>query len=128
PVDSTRPSGRTAVVLWYTRTTLALAILVHWRVGSVMVGSHNSAANTAPASFVKPHWLLPPVTRTVPSGSMVALVCRRPMLMDAADVHVGDGAARSMISVDARGTLLGQLLPPPPPMYSTLLSSMTAEP
>ena len=63
---------------------------------------------------------------------MIAVVWRRLIFMEGMGVHAGDAAARSMISAEACGRFPGQgllVLPaPPPPKYSTFVSSMTAEP
>src|SRR5215204_6803934 len=106
---------------------LALAQVVHLPAEFPAVGNSKfSAANTPPDGSVKPHALVPPVTSTVPSGRMVALVWRRRNAMGATAPQVGLAAARSIISAEFCGKL-GQVFPPPP-RYNTSVSNITAEP
>src|SRR3954465_1174893 len=128
PPANTRPSGISAAVEWYTRTTAALARVLHvpdW-------GSYSSSGNTAAVSSLNPQLLVPPVASTVPSGSTVRLNWRRAKAMEPVAVQVGVPALRSITSADLWGTEPGHGSSgpplPPPPAYSTLLSSMTAAP
>src|SRR3979490_12621 len=70
PPESPRPSGNSSVKEWYPRYFVKLATVVQVSA----TGSHSSPAYTAPAGSLKPGELLPPVTRTVPSGNSVALI------------------------------------------------------
>src|SRR5262245_3084510 len=89
-------------------------------------GVYNSAAETDPDASLAPQADVPPMARTVPSGRIVAFICRRLNDMEAVAVHRGEASARSMISAVFCGRV-GQVSPPPP-TYSTFVSSMTAEP
>src|SRR5206468_2030024 len=78
PAVSTRASGSSTAVEWYTRMTDALASVDH----NPVAGFQRSAANTAPDSSVNPVTLVPPLASTVPSASSVALNCRRGYTID----------------------------------------------
>src|SRR5262245_39447712 len=87
-----------------------------------VAGSQSSARYTGFVASLNPGPDVPPVTRTVPSGSSVALTWRRAMLMDATARHVGNGSFRLMTSAVAVGGS-------PPPSTRILPSAyITAEP
>ncbi len=67
------------------RTTVLLAI----RVQVPVAGLQSSAACTAPSGLLKPPVLVPPVTRTSPVGSTVALSWRRGNAIGPVYVHAG---------------------------------------
>src|SRR4029450_7800670 len=81
PPVSTRPSGSSVALEWYSRTRLALERTVHVPVD----GSHSSAANTglSRSTFALTDRLIPPVASTLPSARTVRLCWRRPTDMDA---------------------------------------------
>ena len=76
PADKTRPSGNNTAVEWYARAFVKLAIVVHVPVA----GSHSSLAyaGSVGIAFGPSVPLLPPVTKTLPSGSNVTLWSLRP--------------------------------------------------
>src|SRR5262245_38585530 len=94
-------------------------------------GSHCSAWSAGAAASLNPGELVPPVARTVPSGSSVALSWRRATDIGATSRHDGVAAVRSITSVLALGTREGGLKFSRglPPTISTLPGSyMTEEP
>src|SRR5262245_454137 len=66
-------------------------------------GDQISGVSTAPVLLLNPAPLEPPVTRTVPSGSMVSVCWRRAKFIGRVVSQVGDPALRSMISQDVVG-------------------------
>ena len=96
PVDSTRPSGISMAIEWYSRGTVALASVLQISV----TGSHSSAAYTASvlSEFENPGPPVPPVTNTFPSGSMRAFACRRAYAIGAVLRHAGVVCVRSITS------------------------------
>src|SRR6266540_3977858 len=99
--------------------TLFAARVFHW----LVFGSQSSAAFAASAGLMstKPPPEVPPVIRTVPSGRMVELRCRRGTDIEPALLHVGDATVMSIFSAVAvgapllaSGVWLQVLLPPPP--------------
>src|SRR5437773_11192047 len=100
------------------RVTALLASVVH----APVAGLHSSAACTAPTGLLKPLPLVPPVTRTSPVGSRVALICRRANAIGAVYAQAGFGRFRATISA----VLVGGA---PPPAERILPGSyMPAEP
>src|SRR4051794_34047549 len=99
PPANTRPSGISAAVEWYTRTTAALARVLHvpdW-------GSYSSSGNTAAVSSLNPQLLVPPVASTVPSGSTVRLNWRRAKAMETVAGPGCGPAPRSIPPADPLG-------------------------
>src|SRR2546428_13836330 len=87
------------------RITELLAIRVHVPVA----GLQSSAACTAPRGSLKPPALVPPVTRTSPVGSTVALRCRRGEGTGPGYIPSGFGWLRLLISA----AFVGGGAPPP---------------
>src|SRR6185436_3897672 len=101
------------------------------RVHASVTGSHSSAFRTAPVESSNPAALLPPVTRTLPSGRSVAVCCRRAKDIEGTMRQAGLGRERSMTSALALGRTEGVMLGliGLPPTISTLpLSYITEEP
>src|SRR5689334_22778423 len=95
-------------------------VLLASTVQCFVVGSHTSAAWTAPESVLNPPALVPPVTSTSPSGRIVALRWRRAKCIGSVLVQRGPLALRSIVSAVGVGEPdLGsgepQLRYPPPP-------------
>src|SRR5688572_9010747 len=86
------------------RGSWALAIVVHASVD----GSHISAANTGVPALLKPGPLVPPVARTLPSGRIAELSCRRGNCIEETWRQTGLDWLRSMTSAVA----VGGSLPP----------------
>src|SRR6185369_6043787 len=99
PVVTTRPSASRKAAEWYSRGTVALAIVVQVSVA----GFHNSAEKTAVVVLLWPGPDVPPVASTVPSGSKVALTWRRATLMDATARQAGAGTFKSITSANGTG-------------------------
>src|SRR4051812_32435720 len=125
PPVSTRPSGSSAAVEWYSRTRLALASTVHLPVA----GSHRSAANTGWSRSTNPstELLCPPVASTLPSASTVRLCWRRPT-----DIEEVGLTVVPVVTSTTTAVLVGTLLWPsslraPPPATSTLPMSYVAK-
>jgi hypothetical protein len=93
-----------------------LATVVHCSV----VGFQISPAKTAPEGSSKPTALVPPVTRTWPSGRRVALWLRRANAIGLVGRHAGDGALRSI-------TTPAWVAGYPPPTFRTFPSSYITE-
>src|SRR5262249_19080159 len=84
----------------------------------LVAGSHISAACTASVGSSKasgPPELVPPGTRTLPSGNGVAFICRRRKFMDATNCHEGVALLRSMTSAVAVGWGSAPACQSPPP-------------
>src|SRR5438270_7338468 len=101
-----------------------LAIVVHVPVA----GFHNSAgyAGFVGLAPVASDPLVPPITRTLPSGSSVALWSLRPPIIDPVYFHAGVELFRSIVSAVAVGSVVQVLAYGAhvlPPMSSTLPSS-----
>src|SRR5437899_6386046 len=99
PAESTRPSGSSNAVEWYPRYVAMLAITVNCPVA----GSHISVGNTGWVESSNPEPLLPPTTKTVPSGRRTALCWRRGKFIEPFNFHAGVEALRSIDSVVAVG-------------------------
>src|SRR4030095_2517002 len=93
----TRPSGSSNAKEWWSLGTLMAASRDH----DSVAGSHVSASMTAPSALSKFEAILPPVTKTLPSGSNVAVSCWRGLFFGATDLQVGEATLRSMTSVHA---------------------------
>src|SRR5690242_6934143 len=89
-----------------------------------VAGSHSSAARTAAfvGGLLKPDAFVPPVTSTLPSANIVALLCLRATAIDATERHAPVPALMSITSAEAIGGS------PPPTMKILPTSYMTAEP
>src|SRR2546428_5317212 len=84
------------------RITELLAIRVHVPVA----GLQSSAACTAPRGSLKPPALVPPVTRTSPVGSTVALRCRRGDAIGAGYIHSGFRSGEHTSEIQSRSDLV----------------------
>src|SRR4029453_12283078 len=127
PPVSTRPSGSSVALEWYSRTRLALDNTVQVPVD----GFQRSAANTGllRSTVDVVARLIPPVASTLPSARMVRLRCRRPTDIEAVELT----AVPLPLTLTAMAVLVGTLLWPPsvmlpPPATSTLPMSKVAKP
>src|SRR3989442_10994761 len=112
PARRTRPSGSRRAVEWYRREVLIAAIVDQ----DSVAGSQISALYTAPLGSLNALELLPPVTRTLPSGRIVAFRYRRPTVIELVYRHCGVASFRLMTSAEAVAGL-------PPPTIRTLPGS-----
>jgi hypothetical protein len=96
PPDKTRPSGSRSATEWYPRNTESDARVVHRPVaGSQISAAFAGLLDTAVAVSLP---ALPPVTRTLPSGRIVALCCLRANAIGEVARQTGEPDVKSMIS------------------------------
>jgi hypothetical protein len=94
---STRPSGSSNAVEWYSRPFVSDATVVHVSVSGFQI----SAGRTAFVRSVPSESVMPPLARTVPSGSRVIFWYERGKFIAAVERHDGDGALMSITAVCA---------------------------
>src|SRR5215203_4194870 len=125
PPVSTRPSGSSVAVEWYSRTRLALESTVQVPVA----GFHRSAAKTGWTRSTSPstELLCPPVASTLPSARTVRLCWRRPT-----DIDVVELTLEPLLTSTTTAVFVGTLVWPPslmlpPPETKTLPMSYVAK-
>ena len=119
PPVKTRASGSRTAVEWYWRCTEALAKVRQ----EPVAGFHSSAAVTPVFRLTNSLVDSPPVSRAVPSASMVRLACLRGVLIDEVDVATGWPEVESTITAVPVGRLAPFSSNEPPPVTNTLPGS-----
>src|SRR3954470_21290858 len=97
PAISTRPSGRSSAVEWYSRPTDIDAAVVHVSVSGFQI----SAGSTAFERSVPSDVVMPPLASTVPSGSSLRLWYVRARFIGAVQRQLGLGWPMSITAVPA---------------------------